>query len=63
MEYPVIADPLIFAGDSQETVVDAFAATAATESGTDGAAFTATADDAVDAVDVPAALVAVTLNV
>lgn len=58
-----MADPLLFAGDPQETVADAFPATAVTESGTDGAAFTAVAVDAVDATEVPAALVAVTLNV
>jgi hypothetical protein len=54
---------LIFAGAPQVTVADAFAATAVTESGTDGAAFTAAAVEAVDAAEVPAALVAVTLNV
>ena len=53
----------MFAGDPQETVAAAFPATAVTESGTDGAAFIAAVVEAVDAKDVPAALVAVTLNV
>jgi len=61
--YPVIVDPLLFAGAPQVTVADAFAATAVTDSGADGAAFIAAAADAVDAADVPAVLVAVTLNV
>jgi hypothetical protein len=58
-----MADPLLFAGDPQEIVADAFPATAVTESGTDGAAFTEAAVEAADARDVPTALVAVTLNV
>ena len=50
-------------GGSQETVTDAFDATAVTLIGTDGAAFTATLVDALDAAEVPARLVAVTLKV
>jgi hypothetical protein len=61
--YPVIADPFVFAGGSQDTDADAFAGVATTLSGTEGAAFIATDGDAVDASEVPAALVAVTLNV
>jgi hypothetical protein len=61
--YPVIVDPLLFAGAPQVTVADAFAATADTDSGADGAAFIAAAADAVDAAEVPAELIAITLNV
>ena len=61
--YPVIADPLILTGGSQEMVADAFDAIAVTLIGADGAAFTATLVDALDALEVPALLVAVTLNV
>jgi hypothetical protein len=61
--YPVITDPFVFAGGSQDTVADAFAAVATTLSGTEGAAFTATDAEAVDATDVPATLVAVTWKV
>jgi hypothetical protein len=61
--YPVIADPFVFAGGSQDTDADAFAAVATTLSGTEGAAFIATDDEAVDAPDVPATLVAVTWKV
>jgi hypothetical protein len=50
-------------GGSQEIVVDAFDAIAVTLIGADGAAFTATLVDAVDAAEVPAELVAVTLKV
>jgi hypothetical protein len=61
--YPVIADPLLFAGGFHSTVADASPATAVTESGTDGAALIATHAEAVDAAEGPAALVAATLNV
>jgi hypothetical protein len=61
--YPVIADPLIFTGGSQETVADAFDATAVTLIGAEGAALTAIPVDALDAAEVPARLVAVTLKV
>ena len=61
--YPVNADPLILIGGSQETVAEALPATAVTLIGADGAAFTAMLVDAVDAADVPARLVAVTLKV
>jgi hypothetical protein len=63
MEYPVNAEPLMLDGASHVTDADAFAGVATTLRGADGAALIAAADDAVDAVDVPAALVAVTLNV
>ena len=53
----------MLAGASQEAVADAFDATAVTLIGTDGAAFTATLVDALDAAEVPARLVAVTLKV
>jgi hypothetical protein len=61
--YPVIADPLILTGGSQEIVADAFEAIAVTLIGTEGAAFTATLVDALDAAEVPAELVAVILKV
>ena len=61
--YPVMAEPLILMGGSQETVADAFDATAVTLIGTDGTALTAMLVDAVEAAEVPAALVAVTLKV
>jgi hypothetical protein len=54
---------LILTGGSQETVADTFDAIAVTLIGADGAAFTATLVDALDAAEVPAELVAVTLNV
>jgi hypothetical protein len=54
---------LILTGGSQEIVADAFDAIAVTLIGTEGAALTATLVDAVDATEVPAELVAVTLNV
>jgi hypothetical protein len=50
-------------GGSQETVADAFDGIAVTLIGADGDAFTATLVDALDAAEVPAELVAVTLNV
>ena len=61
--YPVIADPLILTGGSQETVADTFDAIAVTLIGADGDAFTATLVDALDAAEVPARLVAVTWKV
>ena len=61
--YPVMAEPLMLTGGSQETVADAFDATAVTLIGTDGTALTAMLVDAVEAAEVPAALVAVTLKV
>jgi hypothetical protein len=54
---------LILIGGSHEMVADAFDAIAVTLIGTEGAAFTATLVDALDAAEVPAELVAVTLNV
>jgi hypothetical protein len=59
----VITDPLAFAGVPHVTVADVFPATATTESGTEGTAFTATAVEALEAKELPAALIAVTLNV
>jgi hypothetical protein len=50
-------------GGSQETVAEAFDATAVTLIGTDGTALTAMLVDAAEAAEVPAALVAVTLKV
>ena len=50
-------------GGSQEIVADVFDATAVTLIGTEGAAFTATLVDALDAAEVPAELVAVILKV
>ena len=41
--YPVIAEPLIFAGGSHDAVAVVFPATAVTESGTEGAALIAAA--------------------
>jgi hypothetical protein len=61
--YPVMAEPFVLIGASQDTVADAFDAIAVTLIGTEGAAFTATLVDALDAAEVPAELVAVTLNV
>ena len=61
--YPVMAEPLMLTGGSQETVADAFDATAVTLIGTDGTALTAMLVDAAEAAEVPAALVAVTLKV
>ena len=61
--YPVTADPLIFTGASQLAVADAFDATAVTLGGADGAAFIEVALEALEADEVPTALVAVTLNV
>ena len=61
--YPLIAEPFVLTGASQDTVADASAATAVTLIGTDGAAFIATSAEASEASEVPAVLVAVTLNV
>jgi hypothetical protein len=62
--YPVIAEPPV-AGAVQDTVSDARLAfvTADGAPGVAGTVVTVTADEAVDAVEVPAALVAVTVNV
>jgi hypothetical protein len=57
--YPVSAEPRVSLGASQVTATDPFPAVATTFRGTDGAALTATLDEAEDADDVPAALVAV----
>ena len=59
----MIAEPFEFAGTSHEIEAEAFDAVATTLSGAEGAAFIAALDEADDGVDVPAALVAVTLNV
>ena len=61
--YPVMAEPLILTGGSQETVADAFDATAVTLIGTEDTALTEMLVDAAEAAEVPAALVAVTLKV
>ena len=61
--YPVIADPFMFIGASQETVAEALAASAVTLIGAEGAALIAADGEAEDATEVPAALVAVALNV
>jgi hypothetical protein len=61
--YPVIAEPLLLMGTSQDTVAEASDATAVTFIGTDGAAMIAASEEAVDGEEVPAMLVAVTLNV
>ena len=58
-----MAEPLMLMGGSQETVADAFEATAVTLIGAEGTALTAILVDAADAAEVPAALVAVTLKV
>jgi len=61
--YPLMAEPFVLTGASQVTAADAFDATAVTLTGTDGAAFMATPDEASEASEVPAVLVAVTLKV
>lgn len=61
--YPVTADPRSSSGASHETTADPFADVAVTLRGALGAAFIAAEDDAVEAEPVPAAFVAVTLNV
>jgi hypothetical protein len=50
-------------GTPQETVADAFEATAVTLIGTEGGALIAASDEAVEGEEVPATFVAVTLNV
>jgi hypothetical protein len=50
-------------GTPQETVADAFDATAVTLIGADGAALMAASEEASDEEEVPAIFVAVTLNV
>ena len=57
------ADPRISSGASQLTVADAFAGTATTLRGAEGAALIAALAEAVDAVEDPAALVATTVKV
>ena len=54
---------MIFAGGSHDAVAVAFPGIADTESGIEGAALIAAAGEALDAVDVPIALVASTLKV
>jgi hypothetical protein len=54
---------LLFAGAFQVAVAEAFQATAVTESGTEGAALIAAADEAVEAAEAPMTFVAVTSNV
>jgi hypothetical protein len=61
--YPVTADPRSSSGASQETVAAPLDAVAVTFRGALGAALIAAEDEAEDAEPVPAALVAVTLNV
>lgn len=58
-----MAEPLILMGASQETVAVSFDATAVTLIGTDGGAMIAASEEAVEGEEVPAVLVAVTLNV
>jgi hypothetical protein len=61
--YPVMAEPFVLIGASQDKVADTFPAIAVTLIGGDGAAFTAIPAEASEASEVPAVLVAVTLNV
>jgi len=61
--YPLIAEPFVLTGASQDTVAEVLDATAVTLIGGDGAAFTAMPVDATDVREVPAVLVAVTLKV
>jgi hypothetical protein len=61
--YPVMAEPFVLTGASQDTTAEAFDATAVTLIGIDGAAFIAIPAEASEAIEVPAALVAVTLKV
>jgi hypothetical protein len=61
--YPVTADPRSSSGASHETTAEPFAEVAVTFRGALGAALIAAEDEAVDAEPVPAAFVAVTLNV
>jgi hypothetical protein len=58
-----MAEPFVLTGGSQDTVADPFSPIAVTLIGTDGAAFIATSAEASEASEVPAVLVAVTLNV
>jgi hypothetical protein len=61
--YPVMAEPFVLTGASQETVAEVLDATAVTLIGGDGAAFTAMPAEPSEAREVPAVLVADTLNV
>ena len=61
--YPVTSEPRESNGASQETVAVVLPFTAVTFRGSEGAAFTDALVEAVDAAEVPAALVAVTLKV
>lgn len=61
--YPVTSEPRESSGASHETVAVVLPLTAVTFRGSEGAAFTDALVDAVDAEEVPAALVAVTVNV
>ena len=61
--YDVIAAPPLDAGAVQLTVADAFPATADTAVGAPGTVMGTTTFDGVDAALVPAAFVAVTVNV
>ena len=63
MVYPLMDEPFVLTGGSQDTVADASPATTVTLIGGDGAAFTAMPVDATDVREVPAVLVAVTLKV
>ena len=54
---------MLFAGAFQVAAAEAFPATAVTESGTEGAALIAAADEAVEAAEAPITFVAATLNV
>jgi hypothetical protein len=63
MVYPLMDEPFVLTGGSQDTVADASPATTVTLIGGDGAAFTAMPVEATDAKEVPAVLVAVTLKV
>jgi hypothetical protein len=61
--YPVTAEPRLSEGASQETVTDPLEAVPVTLRGALGAALIAAEDEAAEAEPVPAAFVAVTLNV
>jgi hypothetical protein len=61
--YPVIAEPPSLAGAVQDTTACALPAEAVTAVGAPGAALGVTAALAADAAEVPAGLVAVTVNV
>ena len=62
-EYPVIADPPFEAGAVQEIVACLYPAVPVTEVGAPGTVAGITADDALDATESPATLVATTVNV